>query len=357
MRTTLIALWCFLCLLASGLLGCGPIGGTSEYPADDTSGGAGSGGSAGLQGTGLMGSAGGARPANPHNRKSLVWIWQNYRGSIATVLENANSFTHASPALYQMNYNYQSGVVQDEAPGGYYAGLDGAEMAASLHSAGLKVVPLMYAGAGNNGVDTGIQNVLTNPAIAQSFIDSQVQEAIDKGYDGWNLDWEVGDGTTAQFGPALITFLTAFKAALNAHQMELSFDLGGWYVKQCTASGGNGLVDLKALGPAVDQAIIEDYSKSFTAPTQNCPAVVPDLQDCDSFNNGLSVMCSTTSNSVSIGLITPDTNPFASQALDAVSSYGFQSVALWPDSSAFLNSTGIPNGGTWYSVLATWLAN
>ena len=57
--------------------------------------------------------------------------------------------------------------------------------------------------------------------------------------------------------------MTAFKAALNAHQLELSFDLGGWYVKQCTASGGSGLVDLKAFAPAVDRAIIENYADSF----------------------------------------------------------------------------------------------
>ena len=49
----------------------------------------------------------------------------------------------------------------------------------------------MYAGAGNHGTDQGIQNVLGNPAIAQSFIDAQVQEALEQGYDGWNLDWEV----------------------------------------------------------------------------------------------------------------------------------------------------------------------
>ena len=301
-----------------------------------------------------MGSAG-ARPANPHNRQSLIWVWLNYRTSINTILQNANSFTHVSPALYQMNYNYQSGVVQNEMGNGHYDGLTGADMATALHSAGLKIVPLMYAGAGNNGTDLGIQNVLTNPTIAQSFIDSQVQEALDKGYDGWNLDWEVQGTEYDQYGPALITFLTAFKQALHAHQMELSFDLGGWYVKQCKESGGSGLVDLKAFGPAVDQAIIEDYAGSFDGPIGQCPSAVPDLQDCDSFGGGLSVMCSTAS-ATSIGLITPGSNPFAPQALDAIAGYGFSSVALWPDSSGFLNSKGVPNNATWFSVLAAWLA-
>jgi hypothetical protein len=301
-----------------------------------------------------MGSAG-ARPANPHNRQSLVWVWIDYRKSIQTILDNANSFTHVSPALYQMNYNYQSGVVQNETANAHYDGLTGASMAVALHSAGLKVVPLMYAGAGNNGTDLGIQNVLTNPTIAQSFIDSQVQEAITQGYDGWNLDWEVQGTTYDQYGPALITFLTAFKQALHAHQMLLSFDLGGWYVKQCAESGGHGLVDLKAFGPAVDQAIIEDYAGSFDGPIGQCPGTVPDTQDCASFGNGLSVMCSTGS-ATSIGLITPGSNPFAPQALDAIAGYGFSSVALWPDSSSFLNSKGIPNNASWFSVLGAWLA-
>jgi hypothetical protein len=349
MRILFIALWALLCLMA-----CGPIGGTRDDSGSSLATVA-SGGSSGGAGIALTGSAG-ARPANPHGRRSLIWIWQNYRTSITTVLNNANSFTHASPALYQMNYDYQSGVVRNVNSTKYYDGLTGATMATALHAAGIKVVPLMYAGAGNNGVDLGIQNVLNNPAIAQSFIDAQVQEAIDQGYDGWNLDWEVSSATDEQYGPSLIAFLTAFKAALNAHQLELSFDLGGWYIKQCTSSGGSGLVDMKALGSAVDQAIIEDYADSFTGPTDKCPNPVPDLQNCDSFGNGLSLMCSTPSSAVSIGLITPGSNSFAPQALGAIASYGFASVALWPDSSAFLNSTGIPNNGTWFGVLGAWLA-
>jgi hypothetical protein len=346
MRITFIAIWALICLMA-----CGPIGGTSG----DASGGTGGVDSNAMISSGLTSSAG-ARPTNPHNRQSLIWVWNSYRTSIAKVLDNANSFTHVSPALYQMNYDYQSGVTRNVNANGFYDGLTAATMTTALHSAGIKMVPLMYAGAGNNGTDQGIQNVLNDPAVAQAFIDAHVQEGVDKSFDGWNLDWEVGDTKYDPYGTKLIAFLTAFKQALNAHNMVLSFDLGGWYVKQCTASGGGGLVDLKAFAPAVDQAIIEDYSKTFDSPSGKCPGTVPDLQECDSFGNGLSVMCATASNVVSIGLITPDSNAFAPQALDAVASYGFQSVALWPDSSSFLNSTGIPNSGTWFSVLAAWLA-
>ncbi len=349
MRTTVIA---FLGL--SFLAACGPIGGVEAD--DSAAGGAPSAGTSGMTGTGLVG-AGGARPANPHNRQSLIWIWQNYPQSINAVLQNQNSFTHASPAIYQMNYDYQGGVVKDEASGGYYQGLNGAQMATAFHSAGIKMVPLMYAGAGNNGTDQGIQNVLTNQTVAQSFIDSQVQEAMDKGYDGWNLDWEVGDAITGQYSAALVTFLTSFKQALNAHGMVLSFDLGGWYIKQCSASGYSGVVDLTAFGAAVDQAIIEDYAGTLDGPLQQCPTPAPSQLNCDSFGSQLQLMCATTPSTVSIGLITPGSNAFAPQALQAIGSYGYQSVALWPDDSGFLNGKGIPDSGTWYSVLANWLQN
>lgn len=298
------------------------------------------------------------RPPNPHNRQSLVWVWENYQPSLSFVVKNQNSFTHVSPALYQMNYAYQSGVAQDEVPGGNYGGaLNGKTMASLLHGAGIKIVPLMYAGAGNNGVDDGIINVLTNPTIAQSFIDAHVQEAVDKDYDGWNLDWEVGDKVTGQYSTQLISFLTSFKQALNAHGMVLSYDLGGWYVKQCSASGYSGVVDMTAMGAAVDQAIIEDYAKTLDGPLQNCPTPAPTQLNCDSFGSQLQLMCATTPSTVSIGLISPDSNAFAPQALQAISSYGYQSVAVWPDDSGFLNATGMPNGDTWYSVLAAWLAN
>jgi len=353
MRTTWIAV-----LSLSWLAACGPIGGVeADDNAASSAGGTTSAGTGGMTGAGLVG-AGGARPANPHQRTALVWIWQDYRLALNAVLQNQNSFTHVSPAIYQMNYDYRGGPVKDEVPGGYYAGLNGRQMASALHSAGIKIVPLIFAGAGNNGVDTGIQNVLSNPTVAQSFIDSQVQLAVDNGYDGWNLDWEVGGGVTDQSSAALISFLGSFKQALNAHGMELSYDLGGWYVKQCNSSGYSGVVDITAFGAVVDQAIIEDYAGSLEGPTTGCPATVPSMQMCDTFGDQLQLMCSSKPASAeSIGLITPGSNAFAPSALQAVASYGYQNIALWPDDSGFLNPKGMPDGSTWFSVLANWLQN
>jgi hypothetical protein len=75
----------------------------------------------------------------------------------------------------------------------------------------------------------------------------------------------------------------------------------------------------------------------------------------------MAVMCDVSpSTAVSIGMIEGSggsgTNPFLKQALDAVGQVGFTGVAAWPDASPFLASTNIPNGGTWYSLLASYLS-
>jgi hypothetical protein len=64
---------------------------------------------------------------------------------------------------------------------------------------------------------------------------------------------------------------------------------------------------------------------------------------------------------VSIGMIEGSggtgANPFLDQALSAVHAVGFTGVAVWPSGNApFLDATNIPNGGTWYSLLASYMA-
>ena len=75
----------------------------------------------------------------------------------------------------------------------------------------------------------------------------------------------------------------------------------------------------------------------------------------------MNIMCDISpTSSVSIGLIEGSggsgANPFLGQALDAVGALGFTSVAVWPDETPFLNAANIPNGGTWPSLLAGYLA-
>jgi hypothetical protein len=295
----------------------------------------------------------------PAGKQALIWVWQDYANTLASVAANAKSFTHVSPALYQINYDYQSGVAKLVNGNDDFDGLSSKQVTQKIHDAGLKSVPLMYGGSGNSGTDQGIQNVLNDaPAGAQkSFIDSMVAEATAKGHDGYNLDWEVDDTGYAAYGTKLIAFLTSFKSALHAEGLQLSFDLGGWYVRQCSSAGGDGLVDLAQMQHSVDLAIIEDYAGSFGSATATCPATNPKTESCDGdFLTQLGVMCNLPRDVVSIGVISPGTNPFAADALAAVTRWGWRNVAVWPDANQFLDASKMPAGATWYSVLAAWLA-
>ncbi len=319
-------------------------------------------GASGSAGSSANAGAGGMTSTGPAAKQSLVWVWLDYKNSINTVIQNKASFTHVSPALYQLNYSYASGTPKLVNTNDNFDGLSSKQIADMVHSAGLKVQPLMYAGAGNSGTDQGIQNVLgDSPAGAQkSFIDATVAECVAKGYDGINLDWEVQNTTYAQYGTKLITFLTAFTAAMHAKNMVVTFDLGGWYTRQC--GDDTALVDLTKVGHSVDQMIMEDYSGTFGGPATSCPATNASSVACDqSYVKELDVMCNLPKDVVNIGLISPEggnggTNPFAVDALNAVDSYGFRAVSLWPDDGNFINNNNVQNGKTWYSVLAAWLA-
>lgn len=318
----------------------------------------GSGGATGSAGAGQAG-AGGMTSTGPAPKQSLIWVWLDYKNSINTVIKNKASFTHVSPALYQLNYSYSSGAPKLLNTNDSFDGLSSKQIADMVHAAGLKVQPLMYAGAGNSGTDQGIQNILNDATTQKNFIDSTVAECVSKGYDGINLDWEVQGTNFAQYGTKLISFLTAFTTAMHAKNMVVTFDLGGWYTRQC--GDDTGLVDLSLVGHSVDQMIMEDYSGTFGGPANACPAK-PGNAACDqSYVKELDVMCNLPKDVVNIGLISPEggnggTNPFAVDALNAVDSYGFRAVSLWPDDGNFINSKNVQNGGTWYSVLAAWLA-
>jgi hypothetical protein len=297
----------------------------------------------------------------PPGKQSLIWVWMDYANSLDKVVAHASSFTQVSPALYNINYDYQGGVAHQVNGNDDYDGLSTAQVAQKVHAAGLTCIPLMYAGAGNFGTDQGIQNILNDaPAgTQQGFITSMIGEAKTKGYDGYNLDWEVTGSTGyGAYGKKLVSFLTAFKAALHKEGMTLSLDLGGWYVRQCTAGGSDGLVDLTTIGASVDWAIIEAYAGALGSPGQSCPGKSNGAINCDAtFADALNAMCQVLpAPSVSIGLISTGSNSFAGDALDAVNAYGFTAVAVWPDDSTFLNDSNMqPAGATWYDVLKTYL--
>ncbi len=151
----------------------------------------------------------------------------------------------------------------------------------TVHAAGLKVQPLMYAGAGNSGTDQGIQNILNDaPAgTQQNFITAMVAECVATDNDGINQDWAVQGTNYDQYGTKLISFLTAFTAAMHAKNMVVTFDLGGWYTRQC--GDDTGLVDLSQVGHSVDQMIMEDYTGTYgDKNAKACPAN-PGNANCD----------------------------------------------------------------------------
>jgi hypothetical protein len=298
-----------------------------------------------------------------------MWVptWVDWPNSLSTVTSSSPKVaTQISPDFYDFNQNgnYTSGPPA-LAYGDSNPTID--QVAQQVHAAGMLLVPLVYAGATNlnDGADQGIQNILNDSTTQNNFITAMVSEAQSRHYDGWNLDWEVGPTTTnSQYGAKFVGFLAAFKKALHAQNMILTIDVAQWYINQC---GNDALVDLSQIGPVVDYAIMEDYVADYGTPLSSCPGG-PVQSGCASFGDLMNLMCNVTpSSAVSIGLLAEPggtvnqggalegTGPILGQALSAVSAAGFRAIAVWPDGSPFLDSTGVPNGQTWMSMLGQWL--
>ncbi len=261
----------------------------------------------------------GSAPSNA--RESLVWI-PTYLGSFSANLKSVTthpqSFTVVAPDFYDLNFDYKSGPPNLGSQ--TYDGLSLSQIVQQVHGAGMKITPLMYAGAGNSGTDQGIQNVLGDspPGTQNNFITAAVMEAQSMGWDGWDLDWEVGNTSYSQYGVKYVKFLTAFKAALHAKHMVVSITVGDWYIRQC---GGDGLVDLTQIGPAVDRVILMDYAGSLGSPLSSCPGGTPPAQQsCNQdFGSLMNLMCDVSpSSAVSIGMIEGSggsgANPFLNHA-------------------------------------------
>jgi hypothetical protein len=338
--------------IASGGIASGGQAGSSAG-----SGGAAMAGAAGMaMGGAAMGGSGGGGPLDPNAKTSLVWIWLDYQNALNGVTAHAKSFTHVSPAFYQVNYDYQSGIAKQVNENDNYDGLSTQQFTKKAHDAGLKVVPLIYGGAGNSGTDNGIHNMLDNADVGKAFIDSMIGEAMTKGYDGYNIDWEFGPTTYSAYGTKLENFFVQLKQALNQHGMILTVDLAGFYIKQCGASGGDGVIDVTRIADKMDLAIIEDYPGSLGNGAKMCAGNVNNPACDGNFIQQAEVMCGLPATVADIGLISPGQNTFAPDALNAVTQMGFHHVAIWPDDQVFLKADGMPNNGTWYSVLADFMA-
>jgi len=129
-------------------------------------------------------------------------------------------------------------------------------------------------------------------------------------------------------------------------------DVGTWYIRQSECSGGGGVVDLTALGEAVDRVIIMAYTNQVGMASDRCPTPVDTPVACENNLVGqLNLMCLLLPRqTVAIGLIDPGSGPIVDDALTLIGRYGFQTVAIWPDEDPFLGGTD------WYSRLADYLA-
>jgi hypothetical protein len=291
-------------------------------------------------------------------RQVLVWTptYLNFAQSLHSVTTTTpKAFTEVSPDFYRMNVSGTPSI-----QGATFDGLTIAQVAMQVHGAGMKLLPLMY---GPSDQDT--QTFLNDSGAQSTLLTWLVMEAQTNGYDGWNLDWEPSSVPYPRYGAQYVSFLTMARAALNAKNLILTVDLGGWYIQQCGHDGG---IDLTQIGPAVDVAIIEDYAGGLGPPNplNACPGGPAGAVNCapdpnNYFGTQLNLMCDVSpAGAVGIGLINGQggtgANPFLPMALDSIATIGFTQVAVWPDESTFLTSTNIPGGATWYSLLAQFLA-
>jgi len=318
----------------------------------------------------VCGSAGG--------KESWVAVYTDYANALALIASNKASFTHVNPTFYTVNYGYQSGVA-------YYStcpnngtnfnctGNGASPFAPSTKSfadqvaaLGLVTVPVIYGGAGNNGTDAGVENILNNTSGAgDAFIAAMTAEAVSNGYGGYNLDWEVVavDGTYAD---KFVAFVNSFKAALGPHGMSLSVDAIVSNINGTWCSNNSGYIDLAKLSASsIDRIVVEDYVNVLGTATTTCQNVVLSSSSpagCDFTLTGeLNMMCAPNLpvEKAVIGLEADPgaTNPIAGAAFSAIRSYGFTRVAVWPQ-YPFMNTAGIqPSGATWYALLQDFLSH
>jgi hypothetical protein len=353
--------------------------------AASSSAGTGAGGSTGGASTGSGLGTGAAPSGALAGYESWAWLYADYQASLGAVADNVGSFTHISPTFYTINYAYASGVAYYSNCGGGssctdsgsndFDGLTTQQVAAEINGLGLATIPLIYGGAANSGVDTGVQNILNDTNGAQgSFITAMVQEAVANGYAGYNLDWEVGSGVGSAYAASFVAFVDAFKTALAVHGMSLSADAVVSNINGCWCSGNDGYLDFGLLSSSsLDRLVIEDYTASYGAASTSCqPAVLGSTAPIDcplnssgsdvTFTGLLNYMCSNLpANMVVVGVesYSTATNGFAGEAISTMQAYGIDKVAVWPQqegSYPFLSDNGlVAPQGDWYSLLAGFL--
>ena len=332
---------------------------------------------------------GGTTGTTTGGHESWAWLYTAWQPSLNAIATNKASFTHISPTFYSVNYNYQSGVAAystcgSGSLGGYncadmgtnnFDGLTTKQVTQQLTAAGMATVPAIYGGGANGGTDSGVHNLLNNTnGAATAFISAMVTEAVNNGYAGYNIDWEVTSATGSAYADKLVTFLNNFRAALAAHGMSLSFDVISSNINGTWCSGNDGYADFAKLSAStVDRIIIEDYTASLGTMSTSCQAATLSSSSpivCPINSNGSDVtaigmfnfMCSNLpASKIVIGLesYSGATNDMAGQAFAAMKAYGFTRVAVWPQAEAgypFLSSAGfVSTASNWYTQLSAFI--
>jgi hypothetical protein len=316
-------------------------------------------------------------PTPASGKESWVWVYTDYANTLAAITANKAAFTHVSPTFYTVNYAYKSGVAYySTCPNISYCtgnsanafdGMTTKQFTDKVKALGLRTVPAIYGGSGNSGTDDGIKNLLDNTGGAgDAFIAAMTTEAVNNGYDGYNIDWEIGATIDGTYADKFVAFANKFKAALGPHGMSLSVDAIVSNVNGTWCSGNSGFLDFpKLAASSIDRIIIEDYVDTLGKATASCQGVVMSTASpaaCDfSFTGELNMMCSPNLpiDKAVIGLMADPTatNPIAGTAFSTLQSYGFTRVAVWPQ-YPFMNTSGIkPAGASWYSLLQTFLTH
>jgi hypothetical protein len=316
-------------------------------------------------------------PTPASGKESWVWVYVDYANTLAAITANKAAFTHVSPTFYTVNYAYKSGVAYySTCPNISYCtgnsantfdGMTTKQFTDKVKALGLRTVPAIYGGSGNSGTDDGIKSLLDNTGGAgDAFIAAMTTEAVNNGYDGYNIDWEIGATIDGTYADKFIAFANKFKAALGPHGMSLSVDAIVSNVNGTWCSGNSGFLDFpKLAASSIDRIIIEDYVDTLGKATTSCQGVVMSTSSpaaCDfTFTGELNMMCSPNLpiDKAVIGLMADPTatNPIAGSAFSTLQSYGFTRVAVWPQ-YPFMNTSGIkPAGSSWYSLLQTFLTH
>ncbi|WP_237179080.1 glycosyl hydrolase family 18 protein [Paenibacillus sp. MMS18-CY102] len=176
------------------------------------------------------------------NVQSLAYLGWNGTAAVGTIqsqLANTQGLDITSPTWFSLKDG--AGTLTD---------LSNNELAASLHSRGLRIWPLVH-----NDFDAKRTNqFLSNPQARQQFVQKLVSRLKALGAEGVNLDFE---GVAASNRASLTSFVSQLTSAAHAQGLKVSIDL----LRGDIAWNNKTAYDIEAIGKIVDTVIIMAYDQ------------------------------------------------------------------------------------------------